>query len=141
MPITLTRSLLVILLPGFVALAPWAFWFASKVPKFDQIYKTYDILANAMLVGLAILIGCIIEIIVTHFEARWDKQRDSEFSVHANWYDYLASHPPEPIGFRYISRRATTLYFELAMVIASPFALTGLAAAYYENFNSALYPQ
>jgi hypothetical protein len=132
-PFTLTRSLLVIILPGLVAILPWALWLASKVDKLDDLYKTYAVLANALLVGLAILVGSIAESALTYLEVKWDGEREAAYQVTENWYAYLALQPShEPVGFRYISLRVTTLYFELAMMVAAPLALVGLAVLFFD---------
>jgi hypothetical protein len=134
MPFTLTRSLLVIIVPGLVAIAPWALWLASKMEKFDDLYKTYGVLANALLIGLAILIGSVAESALTSLEVRWDREREAAYQVTENWYDYLALQPShEPVGFRYISRTVTTLYFELSMMVAAPLALLGLSVLVFDK--------
>ena len=130
-PFTLTRSLLVIILPGLVAILPWALWLASKIERLDHLYQTYGVLANALLVGLAILIGSIAESSLTNLEVKWDREREETYQVKENWYAYLALQPSrELVGFRYISRLVTTLYFELSMMVASPLALSGLAVLF-----------
>jgi hypothetical protein len=134
MPFTLTRSLLVIILPGLVALAPWALWLASKIDRFDDLYRTYGVLANALLVGMAILIGSVAESALSSLEVRWDRERDIAYHVTENWYEYLALQPAhEPVGFRYISRTVTTLYFELSMMVAAPIALVGLSVLAFDK--------
>jgi hypothetical protein len=51
-----------------------------------------------------------------------------------NWYTYLSRQlDPEPVGFRYLSRMVTTLYFELGMLFATPIFAegTGVAVAHF----------
>jgi hypothetical protein len=119
---------MVIILPGLMAILPWALWLASKVEKLDALYTTYGVLANALLVGVGILVGAIAESALTNLEVRWDNERENEYQVTENWYAYLALQPiHEPVGFRYISRTVTTMYFEMSLMVASPPALIGLS--------------
>lgn len=135
MPTTLTRSLLVVVLPGLLALLPWALWFASRMGGFDDIYEKFPTLVHGVLVALGVLIGSIGESEMTKHEYRWDEELEDKYQVQDNWYAYLADeHEHEPVGFRYISRRVTTMYFELAMSWAAPLAILGTAGFYQENF-------
>jgi len=87
MPFTLTRSLIVVLVPGIVATAPWILLIAIYFP---------------------LAVGGVLEGIGSNLEVKWDKERDSDFDVQENWYKYLALTPSvEPVGFRYISRNVT----------------------------------
>jgi len=137
MPVTITRSLLVVIIPGLLALAPWALWFSSKLPGFPEIYKTYAVLINASLLGFGVILGAVIEGAASHLEVRWDKEREIEFKVQKNWFDYLALQPSsEPVGFGYISRMVTTFYFELSMMVASPIALVAGATLIFDHVES-----
>lgn len=134
MPVTLTRSILVVIIPGLVALAPWALWGTSKIEGFEGLYKAYATLINASLIGFAIIVGSIVEGALTHLEVKWDKEREAEYAVKENWFGYLAKQcSAEPVGFRYLSRMATTLYFELSMCVAAPVSLLGLAVLAYDH--------
>jgi hypothetical protein len=123
MPGDLTRSLLVILLPGAVAVAPWLAWLLVKTDA--GLKAEYQPIAQAFAFGCAVIAGLICETLGTWQEAAWDKKRETSLHVSQNWFDYLARHiDPEPVAYRYLSRRATTLYFELSMMMAMmPFAL------------------
>jgi len=134
MPVTLTRSILVVIIPALVALAPWALWVTSKIEGFGDVYKTYATLINASLIGLAIIVGSVFEGALPHLEVRWDKERENEYAVKENWFSYLAKQcSAEPVGFRYLSRMVTTMYFELSMSIAAPVSLLGLAVLAYDH--------
>lgn len=137
MPFTLTRSILVVVIPGLVALGPWSLWVVFKIGNFEELYKSYSILINASLVGVAVIIGSMFEGLLSHLEVRWDKEREQEFKVRDNWFDYLAQQcSAEPVGFRYISRMLTTMYFELSMMVAAPLSLTGIAVLIYDHSPS-----
>jgi hypothetical protein len=120
-----------------VAIAPWALWFAHSQADFKVIYKDYPVLLHAAIIGLAVILGSVFEGAVSHLEARWDKQRDKEWEVRKNWFYYLAQKSEsEPIGFKYMGRMVTTMYFELSMMVASPISLTGVAVLAYANVQS-----
>ncbi len=137
MPITLTRSILVVLIPGLVALAPWALWMATQLGNIDALYESYTTLINASLVGAAVIIGSLIQGLVSHLEVKWDKEREEQYQVRENWFAYLAQQcSSEPVGFRYISRMFTTMYFELSMMVAAPLSLVGIAFLIYEHVSS-----
>ena len=138
MPLTLTRSLLVVLIPGLVALAPWLLLAVQSWPDLKTTYAEYTGAANVVLFALVVLIGSVFEGLATHVEVRWDRQRESEFNILENWYAYLASCAPEPVGNRYIARMVTTFYFELAMLWASIAFLVGAATNVW--LSSVRYP-
>lgn len=122
---TLTRSLLTILIPGLVAVSPWLLALVQNTSAtlgFDK----YPSLANALLFALVAVIGSVVEGFGTVLEARWDREREAEYSVKENWFSYLAHQfDKEPVGYRYISRLVTALYFELSMLLAVPLFLIG----------------
>jgi predicted Co/Zn/Cd cation transporter (cation efflux family) len=127
MPWTLTRSILAVLVPGLVATAPWLLLLASGRPGVSQLYKDYQVLANAVLFATIVAVGSVIEGIGSSFEARWDKEREGELGVQANWNAYLARvSDPEPVGHRYLTRMVTAMYFELGMMIAAPALIAGV---------------
>ena len=128
MPTTLTRSLVTILVPGLVAVAPWLLsivLFTKATLGFDQ----YPTLAHAMLFALVVVVGSLFQGLGSYIEHRWDKSRNEagECDVYGDWYAYLAS-VESPVGHRYLSRLVTSLYFELTMLFAAPvfFVGTGL---------------
>jgi hypothetical protein len=120
MPTTLTRSLLVILIPGAIAIAPWLLALVqhtSATLGLDQ----YRPLSYVLLFACAAVAGSVFEGLGRFVEVRWDKEREATYAVRENWFKYLSrSLDNEPVGFRYLSRRATTLYFELSMMFAVP---------------------
>ena len=125
MPVDLTRSLLVILIPGAVAAAPWLLVLVLYTSATLGYVEKYTTIANAVCFAVAVIAGLICETLGTWIEVRWDKQREKAHDISENWFAYLAHQlPNEPVGYRYLSRLATMLYFELAMLIASvPFAI------------------
>jgi hypothetical protein len=117
---TLTRSLLVIILPGLFAAAPWLFILMSRVQASSVFYDKYPILGNACLFAFVVILGCVFEGANSSVETTWDKERETTYDVETNWYNYLALVcTAEPVGFKYIVRKVTGMYFELAMVWAS----------------------
>ena len=134
MPVTITRSILVVFLPGIVATIPFVLLFIIKYPALSDLYKEYFYLFNIVLAGNAVIVGSIIEGGVSHIENKWDDLLDDEYSVKNNWYKYLSlSIDKEPVGFRYISRLATTMYFELGMMCSAPIFCLGAVINLYIN--------
>jgi hypothetical protein len=129
MPLTLSRSLIVVLVPGLVTIAPWVLLFAMYAPRITHAYDTHVVAGNALLFALVVVVGSVLEGLGSYREERWDSQREKEFEVQENWYKYLALTPSvEPAGFRYLSRSVTTMYFELSMALAGSSLLVGVAA-------------
>ena len=114
-----------VLVPGLVAVAPWLL----ALVQYTRATLGFDFnspLAFALIFSLVTVVGSIIEGIDTFIEVRWDKQRETQYSVDENWYCYLSQKlDHEPVGFRYLSRLATTLYFELSMLCAAPPFIAG----------------
>lgn len=128
MPFTLSRSVLAVLVPGLIAVAPWALLLAFHLSDFAELYKTYSVLVNGSLLAAAVIIGSLIEGAVSYVEVVWDRERERKYKVRENWFEYLSLHSVgEPIGFQYLSRMVTTMYFELAMMAATPISIGGAA--------------
>lgn len=120
MPIDLTRSLLVVLIPGAVAVAPWLLWLVLYTPATLGYATQYTTVANAVSFAAAVIAGLLCETLGTWLEVRWDKEREVKFDIEENWFAYLAqSNSPAPVGHRYLSRLATMFYFELSMLTAT----------------------
>jgi hypothetical protein len=129
MPTTLSRSFLVIILPGVVAAAPWLLIISSRLQGFSDFYKEYQLVVNACLFAFVVIVGSLFEGVNSHLEIKWDKEREKEYGVEKNWYDYLALVcNAEPVGFKYIARMVTLMYFELSMMLASVLFGTGVLA-------------
>lgn len=128
MPLDLTRSLLVVLIPGAVALAPWLLCFVSGSPTALTYIEKYQNYALGVAFAITVIVGLTFETIGTWIEVRWDDEREARFNVAENWYAYLANGTsPEPVGYRYLSRKATAFYFELTMFIACLPFVAGMA--------------
>lgn len=131
MPMTLTRSLLTVLIPGLVFIAPWLLMLVQHTEA-TLGFSEFNTLANALVFASAAVAGLAIEGVGTHIEVTWDKEREKALSVKEHWYAYLARKiDPEPVGYRYLSRLVTTLYSELGLLFAAPsfFLGSGLLAA------------
>jgi len=125
-PTTLNRSLLVTLVPGVIAISPWVLALLQYSDVTFGLDK-YPAIGYALLFAAATVAGLLCEGVTSFAEARWDKERECEYRVQENWTTYLAStFPNEPVGYRYLARRAVTLYFELAMMCASPSFVIGV---------------
>lgn len=136
MPFTLTRSVLVVLVPGLIAVVPWSLLLAFQMDDLAGLYKTYSVLVNGALVASAVVVGALIESSVSYVEVRWDREREREYQVRKNWFDYLSLHSVgEPIGFRYLGRMVTAMYFELAMMVASPIFVAGASLLVFLYVN------
>jgi hypothetical protein len=120
MPLTLTRSLLVILIPGLIALAPWLLWLIADFKNPERYYKDAPELVWVALFVSAAVVGSFLESLNSWIEVYWDdrKKRRGQ-GIDGDWYDYLARIcSTQPVGYGYLSRMVTTMYFELAMAWA-----------------------
>jgi hypothetical protein len=121
MPLTLTRSLLVVLIPGVVAFAPWLLWAVREFTNVGDLYRDFPEAVTVAVFAAVVVFGTIVEGFNSWIETRWDSEREKDYDVRENWYAYLARVcSPEPVGHGYISRMFTTMYFELAMMWALP---------------------
>jgi hypothetical protein len=133
MPTTLTRSLLVVLIPGLIASAPWLLFLIQFAPDTLKLVEHWQPLAYAALFALIAVVGSLIEGLGTYLEHWWDNEREKIYDVREQWFKYLSHQlDPEPVGYRYVARMVTTMYFELGMLFASAiFALgSGFAVAH-----------
>jgi hypothetical protein len=127
-PLDLSRSLIVIIIPGAVALTPLGLWLTALYPSLIAFYEAHQATSNVVVFVSSVLAGLVIENIMTWLEVRWDREREKTYEVAENWYKYLARVTEhEPAGYGYLRRMWTTLYFELAMLVAAPVLLIGLA--------------
>jgi hypothetical protein len=117
MPIDLTRSVLVVLIPGAVGSAPWLLWLVLYTEATLGYAEKYTTLANAVSFAVAVIAGLAFETFGTWVEVHWDEKREKEYDIQENWFAYLAS-SAAPVGYRYLSRLATMFYFELSMLFA-----------------------
>ncbi|WP_193086767.1 hypothetical protein [Advenella sp. FME57] len=136
MPHTLTRSILTILIPGLFALCPWLLLLHQYANP--QVGSVNPILLPAIVITLAAVLGSIFEGLGSHFEASWDNcPRMTNYEIEKNWHIYLASAlEPKPIGYSYLAKIVTSLYFELAMIWASPIFIIGLGAVVWQHFST-----
>lgn len=117
MNITLTRSLLVILLPGAMFLIPWVALILINYPDYLKTYESYKYEFVAVLFGLSVFTGMLLEGLGASIEVHWDANREVKYDVKSNWYAYLAAqYQMEIVGYKYITARVTTMYFELGMM-------------------------
>ena len=138
MPTTLTRSLLVVLVPGVVAVAPWILALVLYTEATLGLDK-YPTIGNALLFACVAVVGSVLEGLGTLIEVHWDKNRESQYQVAENWHAYLArSFEVEPVGYRYMARLVTTLYFELSMFFATPIFIAGSAVLIARRFPELL---
>ena len=125
MPTTLSRSLLTIIIPGLVAVAPWLVFLVQHTTATLGADEN-AVLSNALIFALVVVVGSTCEGLGTYLEYRWDDQLESKHQVQEHWIRYLRySGEREPVAFRYLSRLVTTLYFELAMLFAAPSFVVG----------------
>lgn len=124
----LTRSLLVVFVPGIVGVAPWVLVLLHAVSEVSLLYRDYPVFFQAVVFAFVIVVGTAFEDSGSRIEVAWDKRREAEYSVEANWWTYLArAAEHEPIGFRYVARHAATLAFELSMGFATAAFAIGLS--------------
>jgi hypothetical protein len=129
LPLTPTRFLVAVLIPGIISVSPWLMLLAEQWPQSWIFYERYPVLGNALLLSTVTIVGSVIEGVGSYVESTWDAAREREFAVVENWYAYLAQDSsPEPVGHRYIGRLVTSMYFELGMMISTPVLLGGVIA-------------
>jgi len=137
MNFTITRSLLVTMVPGIILLAPWILLFLITYPEISIFYKTYPILSQVVLVSLVVVLATLSEGAATSLEAHWDKKREDKFNVKSEWYSYLSTTlEVEPVGYRYISTRVDFMYFELNLMVASVSFFLGCAYILFRKLGS-----
>jgi len=136
MNITLTRSLLVILLPGAMFLMPWGLFILISYPDCLKAYELYKYEYVAVLFGLSVFTGMLLEGLGASIEVHWDRTRETKYDIDKNWYAYLAAqYETEIVGYKYITSRVTTMYFELGMMwVAMSAAISSWFLLY--KFNS-----
>lgn len=129
MPFTLTRSLLVILIPGAIATSPWIAFVLIKSSIDWNVLKDLKTELGALCFLTSVIVGGIFEGLNSWIEVGLDNYRTRTFPNLINdWYDYLClQRDKEPVVFRYISSRATTMYFEFSMAWATPISSYGAA--------------
>jgi hypothetical protein len=137
LPLTATRSVLTVFVPGVVAISPWLLALVQHTSA-TLGFEEAPTLAHTMLFAVVVVVGTVCQGFGSYMESAWDKQRDAELQVTENWYAYLARPlEHEPVGYRYLSRLVTTMYFELSMAFALPFFVAGafvLAILRFPNF-------
>ena len=123
MPTDLSRSLLTILIPGLIAIAPWLLLVVQRTNA-TLGFGEYPTIANALVFSCVVVVGSFCEGMGTLIESRWDTMRCKTLDVYGDWYAYLAS-TESPVGNRYLSRLVTSMYFELSMFFAVPPFIAG----------------
>jgi hypothetical protein len=121
--------LTVILVPGFVAAAPWVagvFW-----PQL-QVAGTWEhamVPISITALGITLIFGFVLENLGSRLEMLWADRwlKNSRPDLHANWADYLSLKTDgEIIGQRYLRDIRLRFKFELSMVPASFCSVVGL---------------
>lgn len=123
MPFTLTRSILVILLPGAITLSPYLFNLLYTLPQFMAWYDGHKTESYFFVFSAAVIIGSVYEGISSIVEVKLDNcLKKTHPDIDKEWYNYLCrNNSSEPVAYRYISRRATTMYFEFSMAYSMIF--------------------
>lgn len=121
--------LTLILVPGFVAAAPWVagvFWPQLQVADTWE-HATVPISMTAL--GITLVFGFVLENLGSRLERWWaDDWLEREHpDLHANWADYLSLKTDgEIIGQRYLRDIRLRFKFELSMVPAIMCSVAGL---------------
>ncbi|HET7163166.1 MAG TPA: hypothetical protein VFI32_10910 [Rhodanobacteraceae bacterium] len=133
-PTSLTRSTVTVLVPGIVALSPWVLALVQHTQATFG-FKGYPTLAHSLLFASVIVAGVVCDGLGSFIEAKWDDMRDDDLDVEENWYKYLSMvFEREPVGYRYLSRLVTALYFELSMLFAVPIFMFGACVLAWLRF-------
>jgi hypothetical protein len=134
LPLSLTRSVVTIIVPGIVICAPALLLLIDAYPSIGSLYNAYKGPANVCSFALVVVVGAIVEMAVSYVEKRWDGLEGKSAEpvvgqgdwVERGWYEYLSRKfgDAEPVGYRYLSKTVTSMYFELGMFVSVPAALT-----------------
>jgi len=136
LPLNLTRSVLTILIPGAVASAPWLLWALIEIDPTGNYYEKYAFPIHVLSFVVAVVVGSIINTLVSYIELAWDNSQGSKDApkigdswLEKDWYAYLSSAfgETEPVGYRYLSHLVSALYFELGMIGAVPIGVLAVA--------------
>lgn len=121
--------LTLILVPGFVAAAPWVagvFWPQLQLSDTWE-HATVPISITAL--GITLVFGFVLEDLGSRLERWWADRwlEKAHPELHANWMDYLSLKTDgEIIGQRYLRDIRLRFKFELSMVPAIMCCVTGL---------------
>lgn len=122
LPMTPTRYLLGVLVPGALATMPWL---ALARRHFGS--SMTDAIESVMTIAIVATVGGLLESVGTCVEHRWDQEGNDRTDRNDHWYQYLCrKHEKEPVAYRYISHLVAKMYFELSMMIAVPAFAVGL---------------
>jgi hypothetical protein len=114
--------------------APWLLALVQYT-KATLGFDSNTSLGNLVLFGAAAVAGTVLQELGTFVEVRWDREREEALAVDENWFSYLSrTLEHEPVGYRYLSRLATTLYFELSMMVATPVFFAGATVLAVRRF-------
>ena len=121
------RPVVTIVIPGIVALAPFAYLFEEAYPHFVVFAKDFQSLAAIACLLAVIAAGFLLEDLGSLLESRvLDKFHSDKDQMLEDWYDYLRlAFETEPIGARYISSVVFRFKFELSFGIALLIAEVG----------------
>jgi hypothetical protein len=115
------RPLVTLVVPGIIAVGPFALVLGDYVPPVAQFWNDHPN-AFAVLLAIAVLAaGFVIEDIGASIENYcWDRLMSRGDSTHlANWNEYLKLRMDKDlVGQQYLETRVTVLKFELAMAPA-----------------------
>lgn len=115
--------LLTYVIPGAFAVAPYVLithHYLNQVAEFSEAHPTAY---SAILILIVIAIGAVLEELGTRLELAWDKRMQLQLT---NWEDYLKLKlKDEIIAQRYLRVKLIRMKFELSMVVALLFFLSG----------------
>jgi uncharacterized membrane protein YidH (DUF202 family) len=122
-------TLAVILVPGFVAAAPWVgcvFW-----PELQQVstWANATLPVSLTLLGVTLVLGFVLEDVGSTIELLWaDRRMKKKLNIpNSNWERYLGlTTGTEIIGQRYLQTIRLRYKFELSMLPASVFSMGGV---------------
>src|SRR4026209_803514 len=101
-------------MPGFIAIAPYFIWLRLRFSGFDRIVQNNGTETALVLIGLAVLLGLILDGFGSHIETGWDGCYPPQHV--ADWFLYLRhAFDVDPIGKGYIKFLVLKLKFELGL--------------------------
>lgn len=123
------RVTAIVLVPGFVAAAPWTatvFWTGLLSP---DLWQTAMVPASVTVFAIVLATGFILEDLGSRLEGNWADRwlRKRAPRLMSLWWRYLALHTDaEIVGQRYLRQTLIRYKFELSMVPAGVVGAVGL---------------
>ena len=115
------KALTTLVVPGAVALIPYALLLGHQYPDLRQLGTDLPFVASTLAFFAALAAGMVLENLGSILEVSvWDRRLQERFGIHSkDWIEYLKLNPErEPIGQRYLRTVLMRMKFELSFSLA-----------------------